>query len=143
MRPPAQPITSYAIDIQQENQMSHIVTVKTEVRDEAAVRAACRRLTLARPAQGEVKLFSGTVSGLAVQLPDWQYPICCELATGQLRFDNFSGRWGDPKHLDRFLQAYAVEKARIEARKRGHTVTEQTLADGSIKLTIQVAGGAA
>ena len=31
----------------------------------------------------------------------------------------------------------------IEARKKGHTVSEQTLPDGSIKLTIQVAGGAA
>jgi hypothetical protein len=35
----------------------------------------------------------------------------------------------------------AVEKAKIEARKRGHSVFEQPLADGSIKLTIQVAGG--
>jgi hypothetical protein len=51
--------------------------------------------------------------------------------------------WGDQRQLDRFLQAYAVEKAKIEARKRGHSVTEQALADGSIKLTLQVAGGAA
>ena len=43
--------------------------------------------------------------------------------------------------LDRFLQIYAVEKARIEARKKGHQVTEQALADGSIKLTITVGGG--
>jgi hypothetical protein len=50
--------------------------------------------------------------------------------------------WGDPKHLDRFLQAYACEKAKIEARKRGHAVSEQQLADGSIKLTIQVGGAA-
>jgi hypothetical protein len=35
-----------------------------------------------------------------------------------------------------------VERARAEARKKGHVCTEQTLADGSIKLTIQVAGGA-
>jgi hypothetical protein len=34
----------------------------------------------------------------------------------------------------------AVEKARIEARKRGHSVVEQSLADGSIKLTINVGG---
>jgi hypothetical protein len=46
--------------------------------------------------------------------------------------------WGDKRELDRFLQAYAVEKARIEARRQGHTVTEQSLADGSIKLTVQV-----
>ncbi len=48
--------------------------------------------------------------------------------------------WGEQRELDRFLQGYAVEKARIEARRRGHTVTEQSLADGSIKLTIQVGG---
>ena len=51
--------------------------------------------------------------------------------------------WGDQKELDNLLQSYAVEKAKIEARKRGHSVSEQQLADGSIKLTIQVAGGAA
>lgn len=50
--------------------------------------------------------------------------------------------WGDRLHLDRFLQSYAVEKTRIEARKRGHTVTEQSLVDGSIKLTAQVGGAA-
>jgi len=38
-----------------------------------------------------------------------------------------------------FLQAYSVEKARLEARRAGHAVTEQALADGSIKLTIQTA----
>ena len=51
--------------------------------------------------------------------------------------------WGQQQELDRFLQAYACEKTKIEARKKGHTVSEQMLADGSIKLTIQVAGGAA
>ena len=51
--------------------------------------------------------------------------------------------WGDPNQLDRLLQAYACEKTLIEARKQGHSVTEQALADGSIKLTIQVAGGTA
>ena len=35
------------------------------------------------------------------------------------------------------------EKAKLEARKKGHGVFEQPLSDGSIKLTIQVAGGAA
>ena len=60
-----------------------------------------------------------------------------------MHFDNFKGHWGAQQELDKFLQAYAVEKALIEARKHGHTVTEQPLTDGSIRLTIQVAGGAA
>lgn len=122
--------------------MSHLVTIKTEIRDIAAIRAACQRLGLPQPVQGTTKLFSGEATGLAVQLPDWQYPIVADLAIGQLHFDNFGGRWGDQRHLDRFLQAYAVERARAEARKKGHLCTEQTLADGSIKLTIQVTGGA-
>ena len=123
--------------------MSHIVTIKTEVRDAAAVQTVCRRLGLPAPEQGTVKLFSGEVTGLAVKLPDWQYPVVCDLASGQLQYDNFEGRWGNQKELDHFIQAYAVEKAKLEARRRGHSTTEQALADGSIKLTIQVAGGVA
>lgn len=123
--------------------MSHIVTIKTEVRDANAVRAACRRLSLAEPVQGTTKLFSGEVEGLAVQLPDWIYPVVCNLPTGQLHYDNFNGRWGDQSRLNQFLQAYAVEMTKIEARKKGHSVTETPLADGSIKLTIQVHGGVA
>lgn len=123
--------------------MSHIVTIKTEVRDGSAVRAACNRLSLAEPIQGKTKLFSGEAEGLAVSLPDWLYPVVCNLATGQVQFDNFNGRWGDQIHLDHFLQAYAVEKTKIEARKKGHLVKETPLSDGSIKLTIQVNGGSA
>ena len=37
--------------------LSHIVTIKTEVRDPAAVAAACRRLALPEPVQGTAKLF--------------------------------------------------------------------------------------
>lgn len=122
--------------------MSHIVQIETQVRDPAAVTAACRRLGLAAPVQETVQLFGGQVTGLTVRLPGWQYPVVCEPATGQLKYDNFEGSWGNPKELDRFLQAYAVEKARLEARKAGHSVSEQQLADGSIKLSIQVAGGA-
>ena len=123
--------------------MSHIVTVKTEVRDAAAVRAACNRLGLAEPVEGKVTLFSGEAGGLAVQLPGWQFPAVCNTASGQIRYDNFNGLWGEPKELDRFLQAYAVEKAKIEARKRSHAVSEQQLADGSIKVVIQVGTGGA
>ena len=123
--------------------MSHIVQIQTQVRDAAAVTAACRRLGGSPPIHKIAKLFTSTAEGLTVQLPGWQYPVVCDLTSGQLKFDNFNGRWGSQEKLDTFLQAYAVERAKIEARKKGHTVSEQTLADGSIKLTIQVAGGAA
>ena len=121
--------------------MSHIVHIETQVRDAEAVRAACHRLSLPPPVDGTTQLFSGRVTGLAVQLSGWRYPAVCQLDSGQVLFDNFGGSWGQQSQLDRFLQAYAVETARIEASRKGHTVTEQPLADGSIKLT--VTGGAA
>ena len=120
--------------------MSHIVSIQTEVRDLAAIRSACDRLGLPEPVFGETKLFSSSETGWAVQLPDWRYPIVCDVTTAKIAFDNFRGRWGDQKQLDRFFQAYAVEMAKIEARRKGHTVTEQSLEDGSVKLTVNVGG---
>ena len=122
--------------------MSHIVQIKTEVRDALAVQAACQRLGLDAPVLGTVTLFATEASGLLVRLPGWIYPVVFDTRSGQVRFDNYGGRWGEQVQLDRFLQAYAVEKTKIEARRKGHTVFEQTLDNGSIKLTVTVGGAA-
>jgi len=116
--------------------VSHIVSIKTEVRDPAAVAAACRRNGLPEPALGTADLFDGKVAGLLVRLPGWLYPVACDTATGELKFDHYGGAWGEQEHLDRFMQAYAVEKAMLEARKKGYAVGEQALEDGSIRLRI-------
>ncbi len=122
--------------------MSHIVEIKTEIRDEQAVRAACTRLQLAAPEHKTVRLFNATATGLCVQLPGWQYPVVANLQTGQVQYDNYGGHWGEQKHLNSFLQGYAVEKAKVEARKKGHSVSETRLQDGSIRVTIRVGGAA-
>jgi hypothetical protein len=116
--------------------MSHVVTIQTLVHDPAAVAAACQRLDLAPPRQGTARLYSGEAEGLLVQLPGWRYPVVIDTLSGAVRYDNFAQRWGEQRHLDRFLQIYAVEKARLEARKKGYAVSEQALQDGSIKLQI-------
>lgn len=118
--------------------MSHIVQIESQVRDLQALGAACRRLGLDAPVHETVQLFSGEVTGHCVRLPQWRYPVVCHLASGQVRFDNYNGRWGSSAELDRLVQAYAVEKTLLEARKHGHAVTEQLLRDGHIKLTIHV-----
>lgn len=116
--------------------MSHIVSIQTKVQDPGAITAACTRLNLPAPVHGTAKLFSGECTGLLVQLPGWQYPAVINTQSGEMKYDNFEGNWGDPRELERFLQMYAVEKAKLEARKKGYTVTEQTINDGSIKLQI-------
>ena len=122
--------------------MSHIVTIKTEVRDGAAVAAACRRLALPRPAMGTAQLYSGQAEGLLVRLPDWLYPVVIDTASGAIRYDNYGGVWGNEQHLHRLLQAYVVERARIEARKKSFLTTEQSLANGDIIVDIEVGGSA-
>jgi hypothetical protein len=121
--------------------MSHIVTVQTKVHDPVAVANACQRLGLAQPIRGTAELFSGEATGLLLQLPEWQYPAVIDTGSGVIHFDTYEGAWGDRVHLDRFLQRYAVEKARLEANKHGHRVCEELLQDGSIKLQIIEGGG--
>ena len=116
--------------------MSHIVTIPTQVKDPQAVAAGCRRLSLPEPAHGTATLFSGDATGLLVQLLGWMYPVVVEIASGQIRYDNYEGVWGEQAQLDRFLQAYAVEKTMLEGRKQGFPVTEQTLEDGSVLVEI-------
>src|SRR5262249_11234621 len=116
--------------------MSHIVTIQARLHDPAAVVAACRRLNLPEPVHGTAALFSGEATGLLVKLPGWLYHVVIDTATGQVAYGNIDGSWGDSKQLDQFLQMYAVEKAKLEARKKGYCVSEQSLDDGSIKLQI-------
>lgn len=117
--------------------MSHIVTISTRITNAAAVAAACRRLLLPEPTHGTAKLYSGEATGLRVQLPGWRYPAVIDTQTGTIAYDTFDGAWGEERELRRFLQSYAVEVVRMQARQRGMAVTEQQLADGSIKLSIQ------
>src|SRR5437879_7657305 len=99
--------------------MSHIVTIQTKLHDPVAVAAAGKRLNLPAPVEGTATLFSGESTGLLVKLPDWLYPVVVNTTTGQVAFDNYEGAWGCQEHLDRFLQMYAVEMTKLEARKKG------------------------
>lgn len=120
--------------------MSHLVTIKTQVRDPLAVKSACARLQLPDPVHRKVRLFTSEEVGLAVELPGWRYPVVCQTMTGELKFDNFGGRWGDPRQIDRFLQIYAVEMVKLQARRQGQTAIEQSLQDGAIRVQIAVSG---
>ena len=120
--------------------MSHIVTVTAKIHDPVAVSAACHRLGLPQPTQGTAKLYRTQATGLLVQLPQWQFPIVIDTASGNVKLDNFQGCWGDQRELDKFMQAYSVEKAKIEARRKGYSVSEQALQDGSIKVQLTEGG---
>jgi len=94
-----------------EINLSHIVTIETQVRDPAAIVAACRRLGLMPLQHGEHRLYASKATGLGVQLPGWRYPVVCDTTNGKLAYDNFNGHWGAQHELNRFMQVYAVEKS--------------------------------
>ena len=116
--------------------MSHLVTIHVQVTDMEAIKSAARRLNLKEPVHSQAEIFNTQVEGVIIELPDWIYPVVCVLDTGEVKYDNFGGQWGDQKHLDRFVQTYCIEKATLEARRKGYSVVEQPLDDGSVKLTI-------
>lgn len=135
--------------------MSHIVTIKTELRDLQAIRAACKRLgwtfvegqrTYAWYGRymGDSQLPEGITQeelghcDHAIRVPGASYEIGLK-ATGR-GFVPLWDYWHAGKLPEnagqRLAQAYAIEKARAEARRAGHTVSERQLADGSVQLTI-------
>ena len=116
--------------------MSHLVKIQTQLRDPIALAATCRRLNLAAPIHGTAKLYSSEATGLLVQLPGWKYPLVIDPASGDVQYDNFQGHWGERRHLDRFLQIYAAEKAAVGSRLAAISVMEQSLADGWIKVSV-------
>ena len=61
--------------------MSHIVTIRTEVRDHAAVGA--------RRSRGPR---SSSAAGTIVRLPEWTYPDVIDATTGQVRHDIYNGQ---------------------------------------------------
>ena len=73
--------------------LSHIVSISTEIRDPIALGLACQRRSLPLPINDSHTVFTTTVSGWGVQLPDWKFAVVCETASGQLHFDNYGGRW--------------------------------------------------
>lgn len=119
--------------------MSHTVTIKTDVKNKQAIAAACQRLNLPQPVDGTFRLFQNEdVKGTAVHLPNWQYPVVINTDTGAVAYDNFNGYWGNMAEYDKFMQAYAVARTMQEASLQGYMATEETLQDGSIKITVNV-----
>jgi hypothetical protein len=115
---------------------SSMFQIQTRIRDPVAMAAACRRLGLPEPVQGTAQFPSGEARGLLVHLTGWRFPLVIDTESGTVRFDVLQFERGEEAQLQRFLQAYAVERCRLESQKKGEHLSEQRLQDGSIKLQI-------
>ena len=126
--------------------MSHFATIETQIRDIAALKAACAELGLDINENAVARGYAGnTRSGEHVIRLKGPYDIAVNKTpdgTYGLTTDWWAGHVEKEvgKNYGRLLQLYGVHKAQIEARRKGFTTRRSTLADGSVKLVI---GGAA
>lgn len=116
--------------------MSHLVTVKLEIKNRSALEKACKALGF-EFSEGSHRLYSGNVDGLAVKLPNWNYPAVVNITTGEVKYDNYSERWGKQIELDRLAQRYVQECACEFATQEGYTVTETNSENGEVQLLLE------
>ena len=103
--------------------MSHTMNITLELKDMDALTAACERLGNPMVERMDHKLFSSTETGIGVCLPGWRYPAVVK-DNGTVAYDNYNGSWGDIARLNELKAYYGLEKAKIEARRAGHSVYE-------------------
>lgn len=121
--------------------MSHLVTIKTEVRSQKAVERALNRIKNASSlGVGRHNLGYGNVAnGYGVRLPGMRKALVFDLETGQYHCDHDDATAGQ-RHIDKFLQLYAAEQIRLTAEGQGQLVEEHELPDGGLKLVVTDCG---
>ncbi len=123
--------------------MSHFTTIKTQIRDTEALRAACAELGLDLIPNAEARgYYTQTTKGEYVIRLKGPYDIAANRqpdGTFGLTTDWFNGHVEAEvgANYGKLTQLYAVHKATAEARKKGWTVQRKQVGE-NIKLTIGV-----
>lgn len=125
--------------------MSHISKIEIEVRDLASLKAACRRLGL-RFVEGQSRFkWFGYQDGECdhvIEVPEASYEIGVVKAgkSYELKCDFYDSKIeaciGAKGGL--LMQAYGVERTKLEARRKGYSVIEQRTESG-IRLRVRLA----
>ncbi len=117
--------------------MSHISTVKVEMKDRAAIIRAAQKLRLTFLSEGEHRLYNDQkATGLAFKLPEWRYPIVIDPETGVVKYDNYGESWGKQVELDKLVQRYGAEVAIMQAEAVGMETIETELENGDLRLEL-------
>ena len=103
--------------------MSHTMNITLELKDKDALLAACERIGCGMMPHGVHRLYSSRETGIGVMLADWRFPVVIK-DDGTVDYDNYNGSWGDIARLNELKAYYGLEKAKIEARRAGHSVYE-------------------
>jgi hypothetical protein len=122
-----------------EENMSHVVNIKTELKNKASVVKACARLEWPCEVNSSTVMYDGTkVHGSIITIPNWKYAACVK-EDGSIATDTFNNRWGDIADLDQLKKYYAVEETKSTLAAQGIYSREYlNEKDQSITLTAEV-----
>ena len=122
--------------------MSHFTTIKTQIKDITALRAAVSELGLQLLANAEARGYiSNKTKGDFVLRLNGPYDVALNQqpdGTFGLTTDWWDGHVEKEvgQNFGRLLQLYGVHKATLEAKKKGMTVLRRSQPNGSIKLVL-------
>lgn len=97
---------------------SHTARVAVEFRDGDTLRGAVLAMGGTWIGQGCHQLFEGSEIGQGFTLPGWKFPLVAGL-DGNLKFDDYKGRWGNVKDIEKLKAAYAVASVEQAAMING------------------------
>lgn len=119
--------------------MSHIASVAVALKDLKILEQVCRETRVPVEIKPQkVKLYSASVKAVAcLKLPGWAYPVAVQ-ANGAVLFDNYDGKWGDMKELNRLLQSYSVAVVIQQARRMGRAVRRKDRPDGTVVIQMKI-----
>ena len=121
--------------------MSPFTTIETQIRDIPALREACRELGVELLENTEARGYTGNQHrgdlvirlrgpyDVALNSQDGRYGLTCDWWGGHVEKELGAG-------YGKLLQLYGVYRAQAEAHRKYYSTRRQTLADGSIRLTI-------
>jgi hypothetical protein len=122
--------------------MSHFTTIKTQIKDIEALRAACQEMGLSLLTNANARGYvNNTIKGDFVIKLNGPYDIAVnkrEDGTFGITADLWLGhveKEVGPQY-GKLIQLYGVHKTIIEARKKNLSVMRQQKQDGSIKLVL-------
>lgn len=114
--------------------MSHIVKVKTQIKNNECLALACRQVGASEPQEGSCEIFGTSYNGTYFKLPGWRYPVCLS-PNGTINYDNYRGSWGDKKVLDELLQRYTTNvSVRNLVRQGFRMVGQPTIVNGKMRV---------
>ena len=97
---------------------SHTVRIRVALKDEAALKAAVLAMGGTFIGQGSHRIFDGSYLGLGFTLPGWSRALILQ-ADGNLLYDDFSGRWGNPADIEKLKSEYTLATATQAAMNQG------------------------